>query len=60
MKSASVAGPKLEFGQSLPADIGAPVVERARASLELADDDVAPEIDWQEAMRRQNAIDAGS
>jgi hypothetical protein len=43
---------ELEFGQSLPADIGAPVIERAQASLELADDDVAPDIDWNEAMRR--------
>lgn len=43
---------ELEFGQSLPPEIGAPVVERALASLALADDDVAPEIDWNEAMRR--------
>ena len=50
---------ELEFGQSLPPDIGAPVVERALASLDLADEDVAPEIDWEEAMRRQNAIDSG-
>ncbi len=48
---------ELEFGRSLPADEGAPVVERALASLQLADEDVAPEIDWQEALRRQNAID---
>jgi DNA-binding transcriptional regulator YdaS (Cro superfamily) len=37
--------------------LGAPVVERARASLELSDEDVAPEIDWAEAQRRQDAID---
>jgi hypothetical protein len=49
---------ELEFGEALPPEIGAPVVERALASLQLADDDVAPEIDWQEAMRRQNAIDS--
>jgi hypothetical protein len=48
---------ELEFGQALPADIAGPVVERALASLELADQDVAPEIDWEEAMRRQAAID---
>src|SRR2546428_3904441 len=48
---------ELEFGLALPADIGAPVVERARASLDLADADVAPEIDWEEAMRRQTAVD---
>ena len=43
---------ELEFGESLPPDIGAPVVERARESLMLADVDVAPEIDWDEAARR--------
>jgi hypothetical protein len=48
---------ELEFGQALPPEIGAPVVERARESLDLADQDVAPEIDWEEAMRRQAAID---
>ena len=48
---------ELEFGQSLPADIGAPVVERAWASLQLDDQGVAPDIDWAEAMRRQNEID---
>ena len=48
---------ELEFGQSLPAAQGAPVIERALASLQLDDQDVAPEIDWQEAMRRQNTID---
>jgi hypothetical protein len=48
---------ELELGEALPPEIGAPVVERARASLDLADEDVAPEIDWEEAMRRQAAID---
>lgn len=48
---------ELEFGHSLPADIGAPVVERAWASLQLDDQGVAPDIDWAEAMRRQNEID---
>lgn len=48
---------ELEFGEALPPEIGAPVVERARASLALADEDVAPEIDWEETMRRQAAID---
>jgi hypothetical protein len=48
---------ELEFGQSLPPDLGAPVVERALASLTLEDTDVAPDIDWQEAFRRQQAID---
>ena len=48
---------ELEFGQSLPPEIGAPVLERALASLQLDDQDVAPDIDWAEALRRQNAID---
>lgn len=43
---------ELEFGESLPPDIGAPVVERARESLALADDEVAPSIDWDLAQRR--------
>ena len=51
---------ELEFGQSLPTDIGAPVVERAWASLQLDDQGVAPDIDWAEAMRRQNEIDRAS
>jgi hypothetical protein len=50
---------ELEFGQSLPPDIGAPVVERAQASLALADDEVAPDIDWNEAMRRVADADKG-
>jgi hypothetical protein len=49
---------ELEFGRALPAELGAPVIERAIGSLELADDDVAPTIDWAEAQRRQRAIDA--
>jgi len=48
---------ELEFGLSLPAALGAPVVERARASLALSDENVAPTIDWDEALRRQAAID---
>lgn len=48
---------ELEFGQSLPADVGAPVVDRALASLELDDEAVAPEIDWQEAARRVEEVD---
>lgn len=49
---------ELDFGLALPAAIGAPVVERARASLELADSHVAPDIDWEEALRRQREVDA--
>jgi hypothetical protein len=48
---------ELKFGHSLPPEIAAPVVERALASLELADSDVAPEIDWVEAQRRVREID---
>jgi hypothetical protein len=49
---------ELEFGLALPPEIGAPVVERARASLELGDSDVAPEVDWDVAQQRMNAIDS--
>jgi hypothetical protein len=48
---------ELEFGQSLPSDLGAPVIQRALESLALADQDVAPAIDWSEALKRQNEID---
>jgi hypothetical protein len=48
---------ELAFGQALPPELGAPVIERAEASLRLADDEVAPRIDWELAQRRQNAID---
>lgn len=49
---------ELEFGESLPTAVGAPVVERALASLRMADDDLAPEIDWNEAGRRMREIDS--
>jgi hypothetical protein len=48
---------ELEFGQALPADIGAPVVERALESLALADEEVAPDIDWRVAEQRMADID---
>ncbi|MEP6765809.1 MAG: hypothetical protein ABJB66_15955 [Gemmatimonadaceae bacterium] len=48
---------ELAFGQSLPSELGEPVIERAWASLQLEDHDVAPVIDWSEAQRRQDAID---
>ena len=51
---------ELAFGLSLPSELGAPVIERAVASLELDDSDVAPAIDWSEAMRRQQAIDSAA
>src|SRR6476659_1744685 len=36
---------ELDFGHALPPDLSAPVIERAQASLELSDQDVAPVID---------------
>ena len=46
---------ELEFGLALPD--GAVVVERARSSLTLADQEVAPAVDWAEAARRVAAVD---
>jgi len=51
---------ELEFGLALPGEVGAPVVERARLSLQLQDDDVAPEIDWNVAAQRIRDVDASS
>lgn len=51
---------ELEFGHALPQKLGAPVIARAEESLMLADEDVAPTIDWGEARRRQDAADAES
>ncbi len=48
---------ELAFGLALPADMGAPVMERALASLELDDVGVAPSVDWREAQRRIDAVD---
>ena len=48
---------ELEFGRSLPPHEGAPVIERALASLQLDDEGVAPGIDWVEAMRRTREVD---
>ena len=48
---------ELDFGRALPPELGAPVVQRALESLALADQEVAPSIDWNEALRRQNEID---
>ncbi len=48
---------ELHFGLSLPSGLGEPVVRRAMESLELADEDVAPAIDWSEARRRQDELD---
>ena len=48
---------ELSFGRTLPAELGAPVIARAEESLALADDEVAPDIDPAEALRRQRAVD---
>jgi hypothetical protein len=49
---------ELELGLALPD--GAVVVERARASLALRDQDVAPAVDWSEAARHVAEVDAES
>lgn len=51
---------ELAFGLALGPDLGAPVVERALASLALDDGGVAPVIDWAEAARRQEEVDRGA
>jgi hypothetical protein len=48
---------ELAFGRALPAALGAPVIERAEASLSLEDRDVAPSVDWNVALQRQAEID---
>jgi hypothetical protein len=47
---------ELELGLALPD--GTVVVQRARASLELRDREVAPPVDWAEAARRVAEVDA--
>lgn len=49
---------ELVFGQSLPADLAGPVIERAVESLAMEDEAVAPTIDWDLARARQEAADA--
>ena len=51
---------ELEFGQALPAELGLPVIERALGTMALADEEVAPEIDWNEAFDRQQSVDRAS
>jgi hypothetical protein len=46
---------EVEFGLAVPN--GQPVVERARAALDLSDEEVAPVIDWAEANRRVVSAD---
>ncbi len=50
---------ELSFGRRLPPALGAPVVERALASLALADHHVAPTVDWALARERQERVDRG-
>jgi hypothetical protein len=47
---------ELEFGLAIPD--GGIVVERARFALGMADQEVAPEVDWAEGARRVAAVDA--
>lgn len=48
---------ELQFGLALPPDLGAPVIERALACLEMADHEVAPVIDWRVANARKELAD---
>jgi len=49
---------ELELGLALPDAQGQVVVQRALASLALADHQVAPAVDWAEAARRVAEVDA--
>ncbi len=51
---------ELELGQALPPELAGPVLERAIASLQLSDQDVAPTVDWSEAARRVAQVDASA
>jgi hypothetical protein len=51
---------ELAFGRALPAHLGVPVIERAMATLTMADADVAPVVDWTLAAERQRAVDEGN
>ena len=48
---------ELDFGRALPPELGRPVIARALGTLTLADDEVAPDIDWAEASALQEEID---
>jgi hypothetical protein len=49
---------ELAFGVALPADVGAAVIDRARGSLQLGDEEVAPVIDWAAAHAVKRQADA--
>ena len=51
---------ELAFGRALPPALGAPVVERALGTLAMADQEVAPAIDWRVAAARIDAVDRDS
>lgn len=48
---------ELAFGHALPPELGAPVIERALASLALGDQEVAPTVDWRVAAQRISDVD---
>jgi hypothetical protein len=48
---------ELDLGLAVPD--GAPVVQRAMESMSLADEEVAPTIEWAEAVRRVTEVDRG-
>ena len=48
---------ELAFGRALPPALGAPVVERALGTLAMADQEVAPAIDWDLAAARVRGAD---
>jgi hypothetical protein len=48
---------EIAFGRALPAALGAPVIARAADALALADDGVAPEVDWQAALAAKARAD---
>jgi hypothetical protein len=48
---------ELAFGQSLPLEVGAPVIARAIESLRLGDAEVAPVVDWSAAHAAKRRAD---
>jgi hypothetical protein len=51
---------ELAFGESLPADLGGPVILRAVQSLQLSDAEVAPVVNWVEAHAAKERADAAA
>jgi hypothetical protein len=51
---------ELAFGESLPQSMGAAVIARATQSLELADEEVAPTVDWTAAHAVKQQADAAA